>query len=112
MFWELVGLCSYLLIGFWFTRPSAANAAKKAFIVTRVGDFGFLLAIMYLFFQQDTMSYAGLNGLDITGLYAGVETGIIAGGVATWIAAGIFAGAGGKPSSAHSPRFSRPRWAW
>ena len=96
VFWELVGLCSYLLIGFWFTRPSAANAAKKAFIVTRVGDFGFLLAIMYLFFQQDTLSYAGLNGLDITDLYAGVETGIIAGGVATWIAAGIFAGAVGK----------------
>ena len=66
VFWELVGLCSYLLIGFWFTRPSAANAAKKAFIVTRVGDFGFLLAIMYLFFQQDTLSFAGLNGLDIT----------------------------------------------
>ena len=44
VFWELVGLSSYLLIGFWFTRPSAASAAKKAFIVTRIGDFGFLLA--------------------------------------------------------------------
>ena len=96
VFWELVGLCSYLLIGFWFTRPSAANAAKKAFIVTRVGDFGFLLAIMYLFFQQDTLSYAGLNGLDIPDLYSAVEMGLIAGGVATWIAAGIFAGAVGK----------------
>ena len=96
VFWELVGLCSYLLIGFWFTRPSAANAAKKAFIVTRVGDFGFLLAIMYLFNQQDTMAFAGLNGLDIPDLYAAVETGIVAGGVATWIAAGIFAGAMGK----------------
>ncbi len=41
VFWELVGLCSYLLIGFWFHRPAAANAAKKAFIVTRLGDFGF-----------------------------------------------------------------------
>ncbi len=96
VFWELVGLCSYLLIGFWFTRPSAANAAKKAFIVTRVGDFGFLLAIMYLFFQQDTMGYAGLNGLEIPHLYKAVETGIVAGSVATWIAAGIFAGAVGK----------------
>ena len=48
VFWELVGLCSYLLIGFWYGRTSAANAAKKAFIVTRVGDFGFLLAILYL----------------------------------------------------------------
>ncbi len=96
VFWELVGLCSYLLIGFWFTRPSAANAAKKAFIVTRVGDFGFLLAILYLFFQQGALSAAGLNGLNIADLYAAVDAGLIAGGVATWIAAGIFAGAVGK----------------
>ena len=96
VFWELVGLCSYLLIGFWFTRPSAANAAKKAFIVTRVGDFGFLLAIMYLFYQQGDLTAAGLNGLDISDLYKAVDSGLIAGGVATWIAAGIFAGAVGK----------------
>ncbi len=96
VFWELVGLCSYLLIGFWYTRPSAANAAKKAFIVTRVGDFGFLLAILYLFFQQDTLATEGLNGLEILDLYKAVEVGLISGGVATWIAAGIFAGAVGK----------------
>jgi len=48
--WELVGLCSYLLIGFWFERPSAAEAAKKAFIVNRIGDFGFLIGVMILFF--------------------------------------------------------------
>ena len=96
VFWELVGLCSYLLIGFWFTRPSAVNAAKKAFIVTRIGDFGFLLAILYLFFQQDSLAAIGLNGLDIPDLYMGIESGVIAGGVATWIAAGIFAGAVGK----------------
>ena len=47
--WELVGLCSYLLIGFWFTRPSAAAAAKKAFIITRFGDLFFLLAILGIF---------------------------------------------------------------
>ena len=46
LFWEGVGLGSYLLIGFWFHKPSAANAAKKAFIVTRLGDFGFLVAIL------------------------------------------------------------------
>ncbi|MDR1303845.1 MAG: NADH-quinone oxidoreductase subunit L, partial [Verrucomicrobiales bacterium] len=46
IFWELVGLSSYLLIGFWFERPSAAEAAKKAFIVNRLGDFGFLLGIL------------------------------------------------------------------
>lgn len=95
-FWELVGLSSYLLIGFWFTRPSAAAAAKKAFIVTRVGDFGLLLGIMYLFFNQDAFTAAGLNSLDIADIYTAVDHKIIAGGVATWIAAGIFAGAVGK----------------
>ena len=96
VFWELVGLCSYLLIGFWYNRHSAANAAKKAFIVTRIGDLGFLLAILYLFFNQDALAAEGLNGLDIADLYKAVEVGLIAGGVATWIAAGIFAGAVGK----------------
>src|SRR5262249_31568725 len=47
-FWEGVGLCSYLLIGFWFTRPSAAAAARKAFLVTRIGDLGFILGIILL----------------------------------------------------------------
>src|SRR5579871_6853754 len=46
--WELVGICSYLLIGFWWSRPSAANAAKKAFVVTRFGDVGFLLGVLLL----------------------------------------------------------------
>src|SRR5262249_14909008 len=47
-FWEGVGLCSYLLIGFWFTRPSAADAARKAFLVTRLGDVGFFIGILLL----------------------------------------------------------------
>jgi NADH-quinone oxidoreductase subunit L len=47
-FWEGVGLCSYLLIGFWFTKPSAAAAARKAFLVTRIGDLGFILGIILL----------------------------------------------------------------
>ena len=47
-FWELVGLSSYLLIGFWTERPAAAAAAKKAFIITRIGDVGFLIAILFL----------------------------------------------------------------
>ena len=58
VFWELVGLCSYLLIGFWFHRPSAANAAKKAFIVTRLGDFGFLAAILLLYTHTGTFDTA------------------------------------------------------
>ena len=49
IFWELVGVSSYLLIGVWHERSSAAAAAKKAFIMTRLGDFGFLFSIIYLF---------------------------------------------------------------
>ncbi|HEX6947892.1 MAG TPA: NADH-quinone oxidoreductase subunit L, partial [Acidimicrobiia bacterium] len=58
--WELVGLCSYLLIGFWFTRDSAAGAAKKAFVVNRIGDFGMMVALMLVFAAFGTLSYAGI----------------------------------------------------
>jgi NADH-quinone oxidoreductase subunit L len=57
VFWEAVGLCSYLLIGFWYTRESAARAGKKAFIVNRVGDFGFGLGIMLLWVSLGTLEY-------------------------------------------------------
>ena len=60
-FWELVGVSSYLLIGFWHERPAAAAAAKKAFIITRIGDVGFLVAILYLFLQADKFAAAGLE---------------------------------------------------
>jgi len=56
--WELVGLCSYLLISFWFTRPSAAAAGKKAFIVNRIGDFAFLVGLMLIFLNFGTLSFA------------------------------------------------------
>jgi NADH-quinone oxidoreductase subunit L len=55
--WELVGLCSYLLISFWFTRETAAAAGKKAFIVNRIGDFGFIVALMLIFAAFGTLSY-------------------------------------------------------
>jgi len=55
--WEGVGLCSYLLIGFWYERHSAADAAKKAFIVNRVGDFGFLLGVMLIFVTLGTVNF-------------------------------------------------------
>ena len=58
VFWEAVGLCSYLLIGFWYTRKSAADAGKKAFIVNRVGDFGFGLGVMWLWTALGTLDYA------------------------------------------------------
>ncbi len=97
VFWELVGACSYLLIGFWFHRPAAAAAAKKAFIVTRIGDFGFLLAILYLFFNADSFLAKGLNPLDVTDIHAAVAVGgVLTSAVAGWIAGGIFAGAVGK----------------
>jgi NADH-quinone oxidoreductase subunit L len=60
MGWELVGLCSYLLISFWYTRPSAAAAGKKAFIVNRIGDFGFMIALMLIFLHFGTLSYGGI----------------------------------------------------
>ena len=88
VFWEMVGLCSYLLIGFWFHRPAAANAAKKAFIVTRLGDFGFLAAILALFFNTGTFDIAELHSLAIAGALTGTTL--------TWVAIGIFAGAVGK----------------
>jgi NADH-quinone oxidoreductase subunit L len=88
LFWEGVGLGSYLLIGFWFHRPSAANAAKKAFIVTRFGDFGFLVAILLLFYNTGTFDIGQLHNLAITG--------VLAGSTLTWAAIGIFSGAVGK----------------
>jgi NADH-quinone oxidoreductase subunit L len=60
IFWELVGLCSYLLIGFWYTKPSAASAAKRAFIVTRVGDIMFMAGIIILFKYVGNLDFAQL----------------------------------------------------
>jgi NADH-quinone oxidoreductase subunit L len=88
LFWEGVGLGSYLLIGFWFHKPSAANAAKKAFIVTRFGDLGFLAAILLLFAQTGTFDTGELHALAVAGGITGT--------VLTLAAIGIFAGAMGK----------------
>ena len=56
--WEGVGLCSYLLIGFYFRRPDAADAGKKAFLVTRIGDFGFLIGLLLIYWTFDSLNYA------------------------------------------------------
>jgi NADH-quinone oxidoreductase subunit L len=58
--WEGVGLCSYLLIGFWFTKPSAADAGKKAFVVNRIGDFGFILGMLAIFATFGTLDFQGV----------------------------------------------------
>jgi NADH-quinone oxidoreductase subunit L len=86
VFWEAVGLCSYLLIGFWYTRPAAAQAGKKAFIVNRVGDFGFGLGIMWL--------WTALGTLDFVGVFKGAAT--LPTATATGIALLLFMGACGK----------------
>lgn len=88
MCWELVGLCSYMLIGFWFHRPAAAAAAKKAFLVTRIGDVGFLAALLLL--------YGSANTLDIASLHALAAAGAIGTTVISWAAIGLFLGAMGK----------------
>src|SRR3954451_2196888 len=58
--WEGVGLCSYLLIGFWFSDPAKAAAGMKAFVTNRIGDAGFLIGIFILFFNYGTLNYADL----------------------------------------------------
>lgn len=68
IFWELVGLCSYLLIGFWYFKVSAREAAKKAFITTRVGDFGLLLGILFLYTKFGTLDFVALSAALSTNL--------------------------------------------
>src|SRR5213594_2883272 len=91
IFWELVGLASYLLIGFWIERPSAATAAKKAFVTTRIGDLGFFLGLLWLYGRSGTLLfYDGGDGcLEKAGL-------AMLGASATFIALLIFCGAVGK----------------
>nr|AEX96612.1 NADH-plastoquinone oxidoreductase subunit 5 [Ledebouria cordifolia] len=60
VFWELVGMCSYLLIGFWFTRPIAASACQKAFVTNRIGDFGLLLGILGLYWITGSLEFRDL----------------------------------------------------
>jgi NADH-quinone oxidoreductase subunit L len=74
--WELVGLCSYLLIGFWFTRPAAAGAAKKAFVVNRIGDLGLMVALMIVFTAFGTLSYSGVFERAGSELSAGLATAV------------------------------------
>ena len=93
--WEGVGLCSYLLIGFWFTRKSAADAAKKAFVVNRIGDFGFILAIMLIYWTFERIDFAGVfSRLENSGDFAVEPLGSV--GVLTAIGLLLFAGAAGK----------------
>lgn len=99
IFWELVGVSSFLLIGYYFTKPSAIAAAKKAFIVTRFADFGFLIGIFVLGFGADTFSLAEINhrlstaGPIMQSMQGASFLGL---SVLTWGALLVFMGAAGK----------------
>ena len=90
--WEGVGLCSYLLIGYYFDRREAGDASKKAFVVNRIGDFGFALAIMGVFATFGTLQFSEVQQLASS---YGVE-GLWQWGLMSWIALGLFIGATGK----------------
>ncbi|MBA2276581.1 MAG: NADH-quinone oxidoreductase subunit L [Chloroflexia bacterium] len=94
VFWEAVGLCSYFLIGFWFRRRSASNAAKKAFIVNRVGDLGFGLGIMLAFWTFGTINFHGEEGIFAQAADHAAHG--ISSGTLTAIALLLFIGACGK----------------
>ena len=106
--WEGVGLCSYLLIGFDYGRPSAADAGRKAFLVNRIGDVGFLIAMFWTWSQYGTLDHVALQ-VALVGVAA----------VPALLALGYFVGATGK--SAQLPLFvwlpdamagPTPRWWW
>ncbi|WP_166243556.1 NADH-quinone oxidoreductase subunit L [Paenibacillus turpanensis] len=90
IFWELVGVCSFLLVGFWYFKPEARAAAKKAFIVTRIGDLGLFIALLMLFV------YMPGHALDFSSIHNAFSGGAIGGSIATTIALLIFVGAIGK----------------
>ncbi len=99
--WEGVGLCSYLLIGYWWWKPEASKAAKKAFITTRLGDIGLYVAVIYAYLSAHTLDIPKLNEMAATGGITGTALSIIA------LAA--FWGAIGK--SAQIPLFTWLPWA-
>ncbi len=94
VFWEAVGLCSYFLIGYFYRRRSAGNAAKKAFIVNRVGDLGFGLGVMLIFWTFGTVNFYGEHGIFEQAVNH--EALGIAGGTLTLIGILLFIGACGK----------------
>ena len=99
MCWELVGLASYLLIGFWFHKPSAAAAAKKAFMTTRIGDLGFLIGMVWLYAETGTLLfYDDGNGCLEQSALTKLVTGTVGAGMllSTAISLLIFCGAIGK----------------
>jgi len=91
MFWELVGLSSYLLIGHWYQKSSAADAAKKAFITNRIGDFGFMIGILMLWGITGHLGFAGMKAWAANGGLDTVSTGVLGAALLC-----VFCGAVGK----------------
>ena len=96
--WEGVGLCSYLLIGFWFKNRDYTNAAKKAFVMNRIGDLGFLVGMLMVLYHFGTLSYKELFGI------MGTNSGVVDSSVYMWISICFFIGATGK--SAQIPLYT------
>ncbi|HBB31159.1 MAG TPA: NADH-quinone oxidoreductase subunit L [Cyanobacteria bacterium UBA8803] len=88
IFWELVGMCSYLLIGFWYDRKAAADACQKAFVVNRVGDFGLLLGMLGLYWATGSFEFDVMG----TRLQEFVESGYLSAGLAALFAVLVFLG--------------------
>lgn len=96
IFWELVGVSSYLLIGFYYTRPAAIAASKKAFIVTRFADLGFLLGILVLSFYAQSFNFIDLTAPGGTALSSAAGASFLGVSAAAWGLSLIFIGGAGK----------------
>lgn len=96
IFWELVGASSYLLIGFYYTKHAAVSASKKAFIVTRFADLGFLIGILVLSFYSKTFDFAALTTNPMEALGGAAGTTFLGASVLTWGLVLIFVGGMGK----------------
>ncbi len=96
IFWELVGVSSYLLIGFYYTKPTAVAAAKKAFIVTRFADLGFLIGILFLSFYSKTFDFGILTSGDPSVFASTVGVSFMGISVMSWALGLIFIGGAGK----------------
>ena len=96
IFWELVGVSSYLLIGYYYTKPSAVSAAKKAFIVTRFADLGFLIGILIVGYYTGTFNFLNLNNPEGPAILNWASTSFMGLSALTWALILIFIGGAGK----------------
>jgi len=96
IFWELVGVSSYLLIGYYYTKPSAVSAAKKAFVVTRFADLGFLIGILIIGYYTGTYDFETLNNPEGNAILNWASTSFIGLSALTWALILIFIGGAGK----------------